>query len=289
MVTRPMPLRVSLGQFTASMDDIAANVSRLTGLLRAGARAGSDLVCFPELCVPGYTLDPSHYLGRYVQELTRADASIAAAGREYGVQVMYGTARAWNDQWHNVVVLVDPDGESTVYAKTHVPVLERAIFTPGDSVVVTADADLALGCCYDLAFPSFCADLAGTGARALFFPMAWETQRAFVFEGLVRARAIESVAYVICVNQTGSSDGVHFYGRSRIIDPLGRVVTEMGEEEGIATADLELDWVDRLRSSADASTYPLLADRCPPMPVRRGPKAHDVAGERDGKTDEPVR
>jgi predicted amidohydrolase len=150
-------------------------------------------------------------------------------------------------------------------------VLERAIFTAGEDMVVTADGDLALGCCYDLAFPEFCAALADTGARALFFPMAWEKQRAFVFEGLVAARAIENIAYVVCVNQTGSMGETHYYGRSRVLDPLGNVVVEMAEAVGLVTADLDLDWVSRLRSSADPATYPLLSDRLPPLATRRGP------------------
>jgi omega-amidase len=183
----------------------------------------------------------------------------------------------WDGDLHNTVVVVDPDGARTEYAKSHVPVLERAIFTAGHDLVVTADGDLALACCYDLAFPKFCASLAETGARALFFPMAWEKQRAFVFEGLVAARAIENIAYVVCVNQTGSMGETHYYGRSRIIDPLGEVVVEMAEEVGLVTADIDLDWVSRLRSSADSATYPLLADRRSPLGTRRGPISGETA------------
>jgi predicted amidohydrolase len=264
-------LRVALGQFTPAAGDVAANLSQLATMLAAGVRAGADLVCFPELCVPGYLLDPSRYTEMLARDLVRADVTIAAAARDLGVRVMYGTAMVWDGDLHNTVVVVDPGGACTVYAKSHVPVLERAIFAAGEELVVTADGDLALACCYDLAFPEFCASLADTGARALFFPMAWEKKRAFVFEGLVAARAIENIAYVVCVNQTGSMDGTDYYGRSRIVDPLGEVVVEMAEEVGLVTADLDLDWVGRLRSSADSATYPLLSDRRPPLVTRRGP------------------
>jgi predicted amidohydrolase len=264
-------LRVALGQFTSAAADVAANLSQLAAMLAEGVRAGADLVCFPELCLPGYLLEPSRYTEMLLRDLARADVTIAAAARDLGVRVMYGTAMAWDGDLHNTVVVVDPDGARTVYAKSHVPVLERAIFTAGQDLVVTADGDLALACCYDLAFPKFCASLAETGARVLFFPMAWEKQRAFVFEGLVAARAIENIAYVVCVNQTGSMGTTQYYGRSRIIDPLGEVVVEMAEEVGMVTADLDLEWVSRLRSSADSATYPLLADRRPPLPTRRGP------------------
>lgn len=269
MVEGPARLRVALGQFTAAPGDVAANLSRLTALLAAGARAAADLVCFPELCLPGYMLDPQRYGEDLLRDLFDADNVIAVAARDLGTRVMYGTAQPRDGELHNAVVVVDSRGKRTVYAKSHVPVLERAIFTAGDDLVVTADGDLGLGCCYDLAFPEFCAELADAGARALFFPMAWERERAFVFEGLVAARAIENVAYVVCVNQTGSVEQTHFYGRSRVVDPLGRVVAEMAEQVGLVVSDLDLDWVSRLRSSIDPGTYPLLADRRPPLALRR--------------------
>jgi predicted amidohydrolase len=147
---------------------------------------------------------------------------------------------------------------------------ELAVFAAGHELVLTADGDLALGCCYDLAFPQFCAGLADAGARALFFPMAWEQQRAFVFEGIVAARAIENLAYVACANQTGTLGLTRFHGGSRIIDPVGRTVAQMEDEVGIISAEVDLNWVTRLRSSADPASYPLLADRRPQLAVRRG-------------------
>jgi omega-amidase len=274
-VTGPARLRVALGQFCASAGDVSGNLAQLETMLASGVRAGADVVCFPELCLPGYVLAPSYYSAELVRDLVQADIAIAAAARQSGVRVMYGTAMAWDGDLHNSVVLVDPNGDRTVYAKSHVPVLERAIFAPGEDMVVTADGDLALACCYDLAFPEFCAGLADTGARVLMFPMAWEKQRAFVYEGLVAARAIENVAYVVCVNQTGSMGKVDYCGRSRVLDPLGTVVVEMAEEIGLVTADLDLDWVSRLRSSVDPATYPLLSDRLPPLATRRGPTTEE--------------
>jgi predicted amidohydrolase len=278
MAPNSAQLRVALGQFTAAAADVATNLRQLETMLASGARAGADLVCFPELCLPGYLLDPSRYTEDLLHELAEADIAIAAASRDLGVRVMYGTAMPWDGELHNTVVLVDPDGQQTRYAKSHVPILERAMFTAGNDTVLSADGDLALACCYDLAFPEFCAGLADAGARALFFPMAWECERSFVYEGLVAARAIENVAYVVCINQTGSMQDIHYYGRSRIIDPLGRVVVEMAEEVGLVTADLDLEWVGQLRSSTETATYPLLADRRESLAVAIGtPSDHKVA------------
>jgi predicted amidohydrolase len=86
--------------------------------------------------------------------------------------------------------------------------------------------------------------------RALFFPMAWEQQRSFVFEGVVAARAIENVAYVVCINQTGTCGMTKFHGGSKIIDPLGHPRAAVGATAVFSPVALDLDWVPRVRSAA---------------------------------------
>jgi predicted amidohydrolase len=263
-------LRVALAQFTAASADVRSNLAEMLRMLDAAAPARPDVVCFPELCLPGYLLDPASYSTALLAELADAESELEAAARHQGVRVLYGTANRTGGRLYNVVVLTEPDGSRTRYAKTHMVESERAIFAAGEELVLAATGDLAVGCCYDLAFPVFCANLADAGARALFFPMAWEQQRSFVFEGVVAARAIENVAYIICINQTGTRGMTKFHGGSKIVDPLGHALVDMGDAPGISTADLDLDWVTRLRSAADTATYPLLTDRRQQMPVRRG-------------------
>jgi predicted amidohydrolase len=263
-------LRVAIAQFTAAIGDVHSNLSQMRRLLDDGARDRADLICFPELCLPGYLLDPAGYDAAFLADLSSADEALQADARRLGVRVMYGTTRRRAGRLYNMVVVTERDGGRTDYAKTHMVQAERSVFAAGHELVLTADGILGLGCCYDLAFPGFSAGLAEAGASVLVFPMAWEQVRAFVFEGIVTARAIENVAYVVCANQSGAQGTLRFHGRSKIVDPLGNTVTEMGELAGLTTADLDLCWVSRLRSSLDRATYPLLADRLPDMPVRRG-------------------
>lgn len=263
-------LCVAIAQFTAAIGDVRSNLSQMRCLLDDGARHRADLICFPELCLPGYLLDQAGYDAAFLAELGRAEDALRADARRLGVRVLYGTARRRAGRLYNVVVVTERDGSRTEYAKTHMVEAERSVFAAGDELVLTADGNLGLGCCYDLAFPVFCAGLADAGASVLAFPMAWEQERAFVFEGIVTARAIENVAYVVCANQSGAPGSLRFHGRSKIVDPLGNTVMEMGERAGLSAADIDLCWVKRLRSSLQRATYPLLADRRPDMPVRRG-------------------
>ena len=265
-------IRVAVAQFAAAIGDVRANLAQMRRLLEEAARDHADLICFPELCVAGYLLDPAAYGTRLLASLSRADETLRADALRLGVRVIYGTARRQAGQLCNLVTIIEPDGGRTDYVKTHLAGAERSVFAPGRELVLSADGDLGLGCCYDLAFPGFCSALAGAGASVLVFPMAWEEERAFVFEGIVTARAIENIAYVVCANQCGVQGMLRFHGRSKIISPLGNVLTESAGP-GLGTADLDLGWVARLRSYADNATYPLLADRRSDMPVRRGPGA----------------
>jgi predicted amidohydrolase len=198
---------MALAQFTPMAGDVDGNLSQMQALLGTGALQHAELVCFPELCLPGYLLEPAAYTAGFLADLSRAAETLEQTARERQVRIVYGTAEASAGALRNVVVITDPGRARTRYAKTHMVQAERIVFTPGNHLVLTADGVLALGCCYDLAFPGFCAGLADAGARVLIFPMAWETRRAFVFESIAAARAVENVAYVVCVNQTGSRRG----------------------------------------------------------------------------------
>jgi predicted amidohydrolase len=149
-----------------------------------------------------------------------------------------------------------------VYRKVHLDYKERAVFEPGSGFAVVGSS-VGLACCYDVAFPESARLLTLAGARLIVFPMAWEKRRAYVMEQTAAARAIENVCYVACVNQTGSGGGFEFHGRSTDLDPLARPVARLAEEEGLAVADVDLDWVVELRRSPDGAAYPLLADRRP--------------------------
>lgn len=253
-------LRVGVAQFGSVVGAVEENLTVLLALLGQVDPAQLDVVCFPELCLPGYLLEPAAYDDLLMQELRRADDAVVAAAEAAGVQVVYGTAHADGAQLRNVVVAAGADGRRT-YIKAHLAGAERAVFEPGDQLVLTADGAVGLGCCYDLAFAGFSTRLADHGAGVLCYPMAWERERAFVLEALAPARAVENAAYVVCANQTGAFGGLDFYGGSRVVDPLGRTLCRLGDETGVAVAKLDLSWVDQLRHAPAGATFPFALDR----------------------------
>jgi predicted amidohydrolase len=258
------PLRVALGQFGSGLGDVEGNLSRMRELLARAAAGGAALVCFPELCLSGYLLDRRDYTGSLLAAVEAAERTLAEDARRHGVTLIYGAPARAGGELVNTVVLQPPGPGRLTYAKTHMDAKERAVFSRGAELVV-GPGGVGLACCYDLAFPEVSRLLALRGARLLVVPMAWETARGYVMQRVVAARAIENVAHVVCVNQSGPVGDLRFLGASCVLDPLGQVVAALGAEDELGFADVDLEWVDRLRAGADQRAYPLLDDRRPDL------------------------
>jgi len=87
------------------------------------------------------------------------------------------------------------------------------------------------------------------GAEILAAPSAFTaaTGRAH-WELLLRARAVENLCYVVAANL---ADRDHpskaTWGGSAIVDPWGKVLASLDDEEGFAIADIDLERLHSLR------------------------------------------
>ena len=82
--------------------------------------------------------------------------------------------------------------------------------------------------CYDLRFPELARLLVDRGAEVLVVPAAWVAgpRKVDHWRTLVRARAIENTVFVVAAGQPGP----RYTGHSLVVDPLGDVLAEAGEE-----------------------------------------------------------
>jgi 5-aminopentanamidase len=257
-------MRVALGQFGAQLGNVRANLDKMQAMLADAARADAEVVCFPELSLSGYLLDAAAYTPRLLDEVARAVDELACESARHDMTLVYGTPNRVGGGLRNAVVMQPPNGSRIVYAKTHLDAVERAVFDRGDGFVVERQG-IGLACCYDLAFPEAARAVNLLGARLLLVPMAWEAKRGFVMVNVVPARAVENIFYVACANQCGKVGPFTFRGGSCLVDPLGGTCACLGDEEGLAVSDLDLDWVSRLRDRRDDRSYPLVADRRPEL------------------------
>lgn len=161
-----------------------------------------------------------------------------------------GNVRARYDKIHLFDVDL-PTGESWRESNT---------YSPGKGVVLvngTPVGKLGLTICYDLRFPGLFARLAEADADLISVPAAFTvpTGKAH-WHVLLRARAIEAGLFVVAAAQTGRhEDGRQTFGHSLVIDPWGEVLLDMGEEKGVAFAEIDLARISDVRSRIPALSH----------------------------------
>ncbi|NBB52923.1 carbon-nitrogen hydrolase family protein [Rhizobium sp. CRIBSB] len=134
---------------------------------------------------------------------------------------------------------------------------ESATIRPGDGAVMagTPWGGLGLTICYDIRFPHLYRQLAKAGVRMIAIPAAFTVPTGEAhWETLLRARAIETGAFILAPAQGGThEDGRRTWGRSTIVGPWGEVLARLDHDDpGILLATLEMTAVDRARQAIPA-------------------------------------
>jgi predicted amidohydrolase len=248
-------LDVALVQAAADLD-AGKNRVRLDEL----APRGADLVVFPEAFARDFgpvdaelAPDAEPLDGPFATELAR----VAAERRSTLVAGMF---EATGERPFNTLLVTDGATQHS-YRKIHLydsfgyRESDRLSAGAVEPVLVeVAGARVGLMTCYDLRFPELARALVQDGAEVLVVPAAWVAGERKVdhWRTLVRARAIENTVYVVAAGQPAP----RYSGHSLVVDPLGDVLTEGGDDEQILTARLERVALDRARE-----TNPSLANR----------------------------
>ncbi|HVO09929.1 MAG TPA: carbon-nitrogen hydrolase family protein [Vicinamibacteria bacterium] len=269
MSDRPERVLAAVVQMTSTAE-VERNLATAAELVTRAAERGARLVGLPEnfafLRAEGQPVpEPQPLDGAWVRRM-------AELARRLRITLLLGSLPERVDgdvRVRNTSVLLGPDGRAlAVYRKIHLfdidlPGMEhlkesRSVL-PGEEVVVadTEAGRLGLSICYDLRFPELYRALARRGARVLCVPSAFteRTGKAH-WELLLRARAVENLAYVFAPAQVGQHGGGRAsHGQAMIVDPWGVVLAQVPDGEGIAVAELDLARQERLRRELPALSH----------------------------------
>jgi len=260
-------MRVALVQMT-STDKLSENLDSAQRAVREAAQRGAEFIALPEnfafLRREGKPIVCAQGLDGEIVETVRELAS------RHRVPILAGTFAEvieGDQRVYNTSALISEAGRiAAVYRKIHLfdvdlgesgGVFRESAFTaPGEEVVVaeTAFGRVGLSVCYDVRFPELYREMAARGADWITVPSAFAPETGKVhWEVLLRARAIENQAFVLAPAQCGRhSPDRASHGRSLIVDPWGRILTEAGDEPGIVVADCDPDELTRVRASLPA-------------------------------------
>jgi predicted amidohydrolase len=248
-------------QLSASSDK-ETNFATAARLARAAAERGAALIVLPEMFFWRGARDGEGAAAEAIPgPTTERLAALAAELRVYLVGGSLLEAAPGQAKAYNTCPVFDPRGALlATYRKMHlfdVDIPGHVCVRESDSRLhgaepVTVRTDLGilgLSVCYDLRFPELYRRLGQAGAEIVCVPSAFTFPTgAHHWEVLLRARAIENQVYVIAPNQIGrGAGGVMDFGHSLIVDPWGTPIARASNQDTVALAEIDLDYLARVR------------------------------------------
>jgi deaminated glutathione amidase len=265
-----------------SSTSVQTNLTQARELLGQAAQSGAELAVLPEyFCLMGQH-DADRLVIAEPLGLGPLQQFLSDTARELGLWLVGGTipllpdAGATSGRVFNSSLAFSPDGTCVArYNKIHLFRFDNGVERYDESAVllagtepVTFDLDsrdghcwrVALSVCYDLRFAELYRTYASTGAHLLLVPSAFTyTTGEAHWEVLLRARAIENLAYVAAATQGGLHDnGRQTWGHAMLIDPWGQVLAQREQQAGVVLADLDFELLNACRSRLPALSHRVL-------------------------------
>ena len=266
--TRESFTRVAAIQMTAG-PNIWGNLEEAARLLELAAAEGAKLAALPEyFCLMGMS-DADKVAVCEQANRGPIQEFLSKTAKRLGLWIVGGTVPLVSsrpDKVRNSCLVYDDKGEQVArYDKIHLFGLElgteryaeEETIEAGCGVVVVDSpfGRIGLSICYDLRFPELYRSMGEVDI--IFAPAAFTatTGRAH-WETLIRARAIENLAYVVAPAQGGYHvNGRETHGDSMIVDPWGVVLNRLPRGSGVVTADINPDYQASLRNSLPALNH----------------------------------
>ena len=259
----------------ASGPNVKGNLSEASRLIEMAVAGGAKLVALPEYFAIMGLRDGDKVKAREKPGDGPIQEFLAAEARKHGIWLVGGSVPLESSSPDKIrnscLVYDDKGGLAARYDKIHLfgfemgteRYEEERTIEPGRDVV-TVDAPfgrIGLSICYDLRFPELYRAM--KPVDVILVPSAFtETTGKAHWETLVRARAIENLAYVLAPAQGGYHlSGRETHGDSMIVDPWGVVLDRLPRGSGVVIASINLQHLRNLRQSLPALTHRAL-HRC---------------------------
>jgi predicted amidohydrolase len=275
MKNRQDPIFRVAGVQMASGPKPAANLNEARRLIEMAVAQGAQLVVLPEYFAIMGMKDEDKVAVREEEGSGPIQQFLSDTAKKHGIWLVGGSVPLVCSNPHkirNSCLVYDADGKLAArYDKIHLfglqlgdeRYLESKTIESGDEVVVaeTPFGRMGLSVCYDLRFPELYRAM--KDVDIILMPAAFtETTGRAHWETLVRARAIENLAYVIAAAQGGYHvNGRETHGNSMIVDPWGVVLDRLPRGSGMVIANISPAHLASLRKSLPALTHRTL-HRC---------------------------
>jgi len=249
--------------------EVGPNLREAARLIEMAVERGANLVALPEY-FPIMGMDERDKVNVREEEGSGPIQSfLAETARRHGIWLVGGSvplAASTPDKVRNTTLVFDDRGRRVArYDKIHLFAFEsgresysepRTIEAGSEVVVIDSPfGRLGLSICYDLRFPELYRAM--KNVDLILAPSAFTaTTGKAHWETLVRARAIENLAYVLAPAQGGSHpNGRETNGDSMLVDPWGVIIDRLPKGNGVVIGEIDRDHTMRLRASLPALSH----------------------------------
>ncbi len=239
-------LKVGLVQMDIIWENTASNIKQVDEYL-VGAK-NMDLIILPEMFNTGFSMNPSLIAE---SEDGPAVSWMCKASAELQTTIIGSVAIVENDKYYNRCFVASQGIIIARYDKHNLFTMagEEKVYTRGIQNVTFELKGWKIKplVCYDLRFPTWCYN--EEEADLLLFPANWPAQRISHWSALLKARAIENQAFVIGVNRVGlDGNGKDHNGYSTIVNPMGELIAEHINDQGLFIYEINREEVDGFRT-----------------------------------------
>jgi len=253
----------------ASGPNVEGNLHEAGRLVAMAAQQGAKLVALPEYFAIMGMRDRDKVAVREAEGKGPIQQFLSDTAKKHKIWLVGGSVplvASVPGKVRNSCLLYDDKGELAArYDKIHLFGLdlgnehfheETTIEAGGEVVVVDSPfGRLGLSVCYDLRFPELYRAM--KEVDIILVPSAFtETTGKVHWETLIRARAIENLAYVLAPAQGGYHvSGRETHGNSMIVDPWGVILDRLPRGSGVVIAGVNPLYQASLRKSLPALTH----------------------------------
>jgi predicted amidohydrolase len=253
----------------ASGPNVPANLQEAGRLIELAAATGARIIALPEYFAIMGMKDTDKVQARERDGRGPIQDFLSQTARRHKVWIVGGSAPLESNiegKVRNACLVYNQLGERVArYDKIHLfgfelgneKYTEERTIEPGNQVCVVDSpyGRLGISVCYDLRFPELYRAMGDVDM--LFVPSAFtETTGKAHWDTLVRARAIENLAYVIAPAQGGYHvNGRETHGHTMIVDPWGVVLDRLARGSGVVVAGVNPTYQQKIRRSLPALTH----------------------------------
>ncbi|HUP29374.1 MAG TPA: carbon-nitrogen hydrolase family protein [Usitatibacter sp.] len=253
----------------ASGPNVAANLQEAQRLIELAAATGARIVALPEYFAIMGMKDTDKVAARERDGRGPIQDFLAAEARRHRIWIVGGSVPLESsipDKVRNSCLVYNQEGERVArYDKIHLfgfemgaeRYAEERTIEPGNRVCVVDSpyGKLGISVCYDLRFPELYRAMGEVDL--ILVPSAFtETTGKAHWDTLIRARAIENLAYVIAPAQGGYHvNGRETHGHTMIVDPWGVVLDRLPRGSGVVVAGVNPTYQAKIRRSLPALTH----------------------------------